>query len=520
MKSKFYLKIFTVFALLILSVLLFSACQASNSDTALNNGKEECAHEWQTTSAAAPTCGEDGYLEYRCNLCKRKKTETVEALECVYETSWTWHNKNTLAVLHFECTSDASHNFSIEDKIPKSKIEPSTCISDGFEEITATVEYNGVSYTDTITLDAVGNGAHQYTIVSQTLLGESCVDGIKTVTVCEYCGDETEDITYKHTVRIYEAERYSFGEIGLCDGGFVYSMGCLCGEEKDEECFVNYSGCNMGAADEVITTKGNAVKEQKIYECTNCAFTYIAERGYSQENAAQYVGYTYDVYKLNEETIIEKFKSDPNRHALLKHEATVIYTLDEGTKDLSHRVSFTCHECMYQYESKVSHNYEKNYKLLGDSCKDGVEITSVCSDCDHVFVEVENKHVTKSTEKYEYLQDHRCCFAKTVTISECYCGERFIGGYGWDGMYGVSSTCKIERREILVEKTGFTKTIKYTYKCLGCGYLHERISVFIPDGYEAVLISDTHNVYLGEDFVFLDVIPKSEISPKETEYRW
>jgi len=53
-------------------LMIFFECMA---------GVFECEHEYVLSDELAPTCTEDGYFKYHCDLCDRDKTENIDALE-------------------------------------------------------------------------------------------------------------------------------------------------------------------------------------------------------------------------------------------------------------------------------------------------------------------------------------------------------------------------------------------------------------------------------------------------------
>ncbi len=67
-KAKKWWLIFGVTVIL----MIFFECMA---------GVFECEHEYVMVDELAPTCTEDGYFKYHCDLCDRDKTEGIDALE-------------------------------------------------------------------------------------------------------------------------------------------------------------------------------------------------------------------------------------------------------------------------------------------------------------------------------------------------------------------------------------------------------------------------------------------------------
>ena len=144
----------------------------------------------------APTCTENGNKEYwYCESCKQyfsdenatmsttKEDTVIPATEHAYgEPTWEWSKNGQSATATFICDNDENHQESKEASITSTVKEEPTCMEDGITVYTATVEFNGQTYTDTKEIADLPATGHQLTKV----------DG-KVQTI-----EETGNITYWH----------------------------------------------------------------------------------------------------------------------------------------------------------------------------------------------------------------------------------------------------------------------------------------------------------------------------------
>lgn len=144
----------------------------------------------------APTCTENGNEEYwYCESCKQyfsdenatmpiaQEDTVIAATGHAYgEPTWEWSKDGQSATATFICDNDESHQESKEASITSAVKEEATCTEDGITVYTATVEFNGQTYTDTKEIADLPATGHQLTKV----------DG-KVQTI-----EETGNITYWH----------------------------------------------------------------------------------------------------------------------------------------------------------------------------------------------------------------------------------------------------------------------------------------------------------------------------------
>ena len=124
----------------------------------------------------APTCTENGNKEYwYCESCKQyfsdenatmsttKEDTVIPATEHAYgEPTWEWSKNGQSATATFICDNDENHQESKEASITSTVKEEPTCTEDGITVYTATVEFNGQTYTDTKEIADLPATGHSY----------------------------------------------------------------------------------------------------------------------------------------------------------------------------------------------------------------------------------------------------------------------------------------------------------------------------------------------------------------------
>ncbi|MCD8006564.1 MAG: hypothetical protein LUF29_06275 [Oscillospiraceae bacterium] len=147
-----------------------------------------------------PTCTEGGYTTYTCSICGDSYTaDETEATGHNYgEPVWTWDGY-TSATATFTCGNDSTHVEVVTAEIT-SVTTAATCEADGETVYTATVTFNGETYTTTTTevLSATG---HDWTVSY-----EWSEDG-KTCTATRSCANDSthnvsETVTTVGTVTV------------------------------------------------------------------------------------------------------------------------------------------------------------------------------------------------------------------------------------------------------------------------------------------------------------------------------
>ncbi len=75
---------------------------------------------------------------------------------------WKWEADNSAATASFTCEKDQTHTETVDAVISKEVTTPATCTNEGITTYTATVEFNGKTYTDVKSLSNIAKIAHTY----------------------------------------------------------------------------------------------------------------------------------------------------------------------------------------------------------------------------------------------------------------------------------------------------------------------------------------------------------------------
>ncbi len=133
------------------------------------------------------------------------KTVKIDKLGHKYgEPTWTWNGADS-ATAKFICANDSKHVKNVTAKITY-KTTKATCEADGKTVYTATVTFNGKTYTDTKTvkIDKLGHKFGDWKTVSFNIKkGTSTQNGI-----CAVCGKETTRTVNGAVERIAGDNRY------------------------------------------------------------------------------------------------------------------------------------------------------------------------------------------------------------------------------------------------------------------------------------------------------------------------
>lgn len=201
----------------------------------------------------------------------------------------------------------------------------------------------------------------------------TCMDGYTGVGTCTRC-QETQEISGKYH-GVYVIGRVDLKEKGLC-GGSVQIEGCACGQSSNE--WVREEECNWSHS----YTDDNGMQH---YICEDCHATYTVIHTIGEKNAECYVDniYTYTYYNEAGEEV-------------------------------------------YEYEHVTTyreHDYEvTDVELNGDSCEDGILVTSICKDCDNVSADTYHYHKEYEVKAYD-LSEYGACEGAKLIHKACYCGQ-------------------------------------------------------------------------------------------------
>ena len=168
-------------------------------------------HDYTDTVIPA-TCAADGYTVHDCKNCEYSYTDTyVEALGHSYEAgNWTWEANGNKATLTLVCEHDDTHVTSLHViSTMQKEVGKGACSNYVIRTHTATVEYNGKTYTDVFVIRQ-GNPTHKFPSEwtwDEQMHWHECICGAKediaqhfyqkaTTTKFPTCAEDGERIVY------------------------------------------------------------------------------------------------------------------------------------------------------------------------------------------------------------------------------------------------------------------------------------------------------------------------------------
>lgn len=202
--------------------------------------------------------------------------------------------------------------------------------------------------------------------------GGSCEDGYL---VTRYCPDCEHSESYESFGHRYESREVDLSEYGLC-GGYIYEEYCpVC----------------------------NAVLRSGFNE--NCAWYYVeqTEDGYDK----------FECRRCGAVKLQYSFEGEKDENC--RYEYTVVCAFIVNGEEV------------YRFETtytREEHNYKYSYKMNGDSCTDGVVMTTTCEDCSIHWEETYYEHNVQLAERID-LGRHGACYGEYERYS-CACGQE-----GW-----------------------------------------------------------------------------------------
>ena len=134
------------------------------------------AHDLTALDYKAPTCTETGNNQYwECSVCNKLFSDkdgtksasiqevTIAATGHSWGTPvWKWADDGKSATVTFTCANDETHKESPEVKVTSKVKTPATCTETGVTTYTATVEFNGQTYTATKEVADLPATGHSY----------------------------------------------------------------------------------------------------------------------------------------------------------------------------------------------------------------------------------------------------------------------------------------------------------------------------------------------------------------------
>ncbi|MBO5544108.1 MAG: sortase B protein-sorting domain-containing protein [Oscillospiraceae bacterium] len=216
------------------------------------------------------TCTESGTFEeiITCTVCEETLSSEIRtgepALGHDYVLSaWDWAEDYTAEAI-FICRRDPSHQVVVSADVSVKRAEPS-CLVEGSETYTATVNFEGTIYQDTEIKALKKTGHIPKSPVTENETGASCtLDGFcEKVIYCSYCGMElSREIEIIKAPGVHTWSAWKSGETGYIRTCSVCRL-----EEKKQIETCTHSG-NIIPESKAATCTETGMKEH--YRCKNC----------------------------------------------------------------------------------------------------------------------------------------------------------------------------------------------------------------------------------------------------------
>ena len=180
--------------------------------------------ESEVKGAKEATCTEDGYTGDKvCKVCGEilERGTVIEKLGHVWgEPEWNWSEDGASCKVTFTCQNNSEHKESPNVTVTSAVKTPATCTESGVTTYTATVDFNGSTYTDTKEASVPATG---HSLMKTDAKAPTCTeDGNIAYWYCETCdkyfSDETaaDEIALADTVLEATGHSYENGKCTAC----------------------------------------------------------------------------------------------------------------------------------------------------------------------------------------------------------------------------------------------------------------------------------------------------------------
>ena len=283
----------SIILLLSVIILVFSLSACKDNKEA---GKQieashryECPHEWAfLNSQVATSCLENGQETYKCDLCGETKEVVLEKKPCeLVAAEWLHDTNRALAYVTIRCKNDPSHFYASKTApVIKTKTKEATCKEKGEYVLSATVYYEGQEFTYEEKGESKGGCSY---VSYYTLLGDSCLDGIRETSACKWCGEiKNMSLTYQH--KSHYGDTRAIPEESVPCGGTINTSTCLCGEITSD----NISLSCRFYTDSVLEEENGVRTEETVTKiCVDCGLSRTQKTVYSASGATIKRDYEY-----------------------------------------------------------------------------------------------------------------------------------------------------------------------------------------------------------------------------------
>lgn len=135
-----------------------------------------------TYSTGKTTTNMNGY-QYRCVVSNSAGSVTSDAVTVHVHTwgnpVWSWSEDGKTCTVTFTCEKDENHKETPEVTVASAEKTPATCTKKGVTTYTATVEFNGQTYTDTKVVADIPATGHDYENGYCTICGKKDPDYVE-----------------------------------------------------------------------------------------------------------------------------------------------------------------------------------------------------------------------------------------------------------------------------------------------------------------------------------------------------
>lgn len=189
-------------------------------------------HDWVAGQVISPTATSQGYTVYTCSRCGETKNDNYTSILEYEVPVWTWNGFDS-AVALFVCKNDSTYNVEVNASVAV-QIKDATCSEEGQKTYTASVVFNGNTYTDTRT-QTIAKLEH-------TVTGVWSSDAQNHWKTCSVCGEEIDK------------SAHSFGE-WIHDGIHKTATCSVCGysQVQDDDEVGEYEFNPEAESDRAIT---------------------------------------------------------------------------------------------------------------------------------------------------------------------------------------------------------------------------------------------------------------------------
>ena len=357
-----------------------------------------------TTGLLGETCEDGWYIEYQCSVCNKYEKQVIvghyvapimlidlENYNCcggqVMLLNCICQEEDSLLLYEFDCNFSSNTEGKVIDGI-QHYIVTNTCAECGLvaimdvyytedgcletTHITHTIKVNEETSFTVTTSSEYDN--HNYHLIDEILLGETCEDGVKSVYKCDSCNETFERIDDEHDTRRIDVD---LDENTTCGGYYEIIVCDRCNEITDYERM--YTMCDFDTPIASTYTDEAGIEHYKLTQhCLNsdCNMVLVHDY-YDYEEECYDYSVTTTTYLLSDEKIFEQ--------------------VDESFE--------------------INHNNDTQIVKFGTSCEDGYVIVFDCKDCGY-----SDSYLSTYHDQYDYEVEVLNSQTKVV-YSKCICEE-------------------------------------------------------------------------------------------------